>query len=353
MMTSRIGGPGCAALRRGAVAGLFFAFALTAGAASGGDNAAFVSYSDVPSTMMPGGTATVTVTMRNTGTTTWKATVETEADDFEQTRTRTTFLLDAVGDGWGVSGVAVSGSVASNATRSFEFTITAPETRGNYTFQWQMSRDTVVTTRPTRPRTTNSFGAVTTAQTIMVGPDTAPSFDGTIPNQEWLRGSQIEPVTLPGATGGNGTLSYALTSCYLPGGVTYDRARKRISGTPRTAWGPTPCTWKVTDSDDNTAASDADTETFTIEGSGGHGSGVRSAMSLTGREGRSDDLHGEAGVGADGHGDGVGDQRGHGRRDGEPGEPDLHDSRLQHAGGDGDGRARTTLTSTTRVRTSV
>ena len=265
MMTSRIGGPGCAALRRGAVAGLFFAFALTAGAASGGDNAAFVSYSDVPSTMMPGGTATVTVTMRNTGTTTWKSKVETEADDFEQTRTRTTFLLDAVGQGWGVSGVAVSGSVAPNATHSFEFTITAPETRGNYTFQWQMSRDTVVITRPTRPRTTNSFGAVTTAQTIMVGPDTAPSFgNATIPGQSWVKDRRITLVTLPGATGGNGTLSYALT-CSLPPGVSFASATKRISGTPRRLWPETTCTWKVTDADDNTAASDADTLTFTIE----------------------------------------------------------------------------------------
>ncbi len=247
------------------VAGLFLGLAFTAGAASGADNAAFVSYSDVPSTMMPGGTATVTVTMRNTGTTTWKSKVVTETDGSTLTRTTTIYLLDAVGQGWGVSGVAVPGSVAPNATHSFEFTITAPETRGNYTFQWQMSRDTVVITRPTRPRTTNSFGAVTTAQTIMVGPDTAPSFGNQrIPNQEWLRGSQIEPVTLPAATGGNGALSYSLVTCYLPEGVTYDRAGKRISGTPRTAWGPTTCTWKVTDSDDNTAASDADTEMFTI-----------------------------------------------------------------------------------------
>ena len=264
-MTSRIGGPGCAALRRGAVAGLFFAFALTAGAASGGDNAAFVSYSDVPSTMMPGGTATVTVTMRNTGTTTWKATVETEADDFEQTRTRTTFLLDAVGDGWGVNGVAVTGSVAPNATRSFEFTITAPETERSYTFQWQMSRDTVVTSRPIHARSPTSFGARTPSRTIVVERDTAPSFgNATIPDQDWVKDSRITPVTLPGATGGNGTLSYALT-CSLPRGVSFASATKRISGTPRTVLSETECTWKVTDADDNTAASDADTLTFTIE----------------------------------------------------------------------------------------
>ena len=248
------------------VAGLFLGLAFTAGAVSGGDNAAWVSYSGVPSTMEPDETATVTVTMRNTGTTTWRTKVETETSNSQLTITSNTLSLASIGDDWDVSGVAVSGSVAPNATHSFEFTIAAPATEGSYTFRWRMSRDTVVTSVPFGPRAATSFGARTPSRTIVVESerDTAPSFDGTIPDQVWLRGEQIEPVTLPGATGGNGALSYSLVTCYLPGGVTYDRAGKRISGTPRTAWGPTPCTWKVTDSDDNTAASDADTLTFTI-----------------------------------------------------------------------------------------
>ena len=266
MMTWRMGGSVCTVLRRGRGAGLFLALVFTAGAASGGDNAAFVSDSGVPETMEPGDTASVTVTMRNTGTTTWQTTVVTETDDSTQTTTRTRYSLDAVGHGWGVNGVAVSGSVAPNATRSFEFTITAPETAGSYTFRWRMSRTTVVTDRPIHARSTpgTSFGAATPSQTIQVARDTAPSFGNlTIPDQEWLRGSRIEPVTLPEATGGNGTLSYAL-ACYLPGGVTYNSSRKTISGTPRVAWGPTTCTWKVTDSDGNTAESDSDTLEFTI-----------------------------------------------------------------------------------------
>ena len=144
-MASNMGGTGYAALRRGAVAGLFLALAFTAGVASGGDNAAWVSYSGVPSAMHPGDTATVTVKMKNTGTTTWETTVVTETDGSTQTTTRTSYSLDAVGHGWGVSGVAVSGSVAPNATHSFEFTITGPETAGSYVFQWRMSRTTVVT----------------------------------------------------------------------------------------------------------------------------------------------------------------------------------------------------------------
>ena len=249
------------------VAGLFLGLAFTAGAASGADNAAFVSYSGVPSAMHPGDTATVTVTMRNTGTTTWKAKVETETDDSVQTTTRTIFSLDAVGHGWGVNGVAVSGSVAPNATRSFQFTITAPETatKRNYVFRWQMARDTVVTERPIHARSPGTFGAATPSWTIQVGPDTAPSFgNATIPDQSWVKASRITPVTLPGATGGNGTLSYALM-CSLPPGVSFASATKRISGAPRRLWPETTCTWKVTDADDNTAASDADTLTFMIE----------------------------------------------------------------------------------------
>ena len=266
MMTSRMGGPGCVGLPRGVVAGLFLALALTTGAASGGDNAAFVSYSGVPSAMHPGDTATVTVTMRNTGTTTWKTTVVTETDGSTQTTTRTTYSLDAVGHGWGVNGVLVSGSVAPNATRSFQFTITAPETttKRNYVFRWQMARDTVVTERPIHARSPGTFGAATPSRTIQVGPDMAPSFGNEmIPGQSWVKDSRITPVTLPGATGGNGTLSYALT-CSLPPGVSFASATKRISGTPRRLWAETTCTWKVTDADDNTAASDADMLEFTI-----------------------------------------------------------------------------------------
>ncbi len=247
-------------------AGLFLVCAFTAGAASGGDNATFVSYSGVPSAMHPGDTATVTVTMRNSGTTTWKTMVSTETDGSTQTTTRTTYSLKPLGHGWGVGGTAVSGSVAPNATRSFQFTITAPQTttKRNYVFRWQMARDEVVTERPIHARSPGTFGAATPSRTIQVGPDMAPSFgNATIPDQYWVKGDRITPVTLPGATGGNGTLSYALT-CSLPRGVTFSSSSKTISGTPSRLLSETTCEWKVTDADDNTAASDADTETFTI-----------------------------------------------------------------------------------------
>ena len=270
MVTSRVGMSGCAALRHGAAAGLFLVLALTAGAASGGDNSAFVSYSDVPMRMEPGKTAMVTVTMRNTGTTTWATTLVRETTQGTVTTTRTSFRLGAVGDDWGVGAVAVSGSVAPNAPRSFRFKITAPTEKGTYAFQWKMARDTIVIERPRIPASPDwGFGAVTPRKLIVVGPpppkpppDTAPSFGKEkVEFQDWLTGHAIDPVDLPAATGGNGKLSYSL-SCPLPRGVT--RTDMKISGTPRTVWGKTDCVWKATDSDGNKAESDSAKLTFTI-----------------------------------------------------------------------------------------
>ena len=248
-------------------AGLFLPLAFTAGAASGGDNAAYVSYSGVPSAMHPGDTATVTVTMRNTGTTTWKTTTHTETSGSTQTTTRTIYSLKALGHGWGAGSQVVSGSVAPNATHSFTFTITAPATttKRNYVFQWQMARHTIEIERPRPPRSSDTFGAATARQTIQVGPDMAPSFGNeTVGNQEWTKGVRITPVVLPVATGGNGPLSYALT-CSLPNGVRFTSSNRTISGRPGRLWAETTCTWKVTDADDNTAAGDSDTLEFTIE----------------------------------------------------------------------------------------
>ncbi len=259
MASAKAGGWGCGALRRGAAAGLFLALAFTAVPARAGDNAAFVSYSGVPPRMEPGGKATVTVRMLNTGTTTWRTSVVEETSGGTKTTTRTSFSLDSVGDDWGVKGVPVTGSVAPNAPRDFRFTITAPSKRGSYTFRWRMARNTFVTERPIIPaKPGEGFGARTDAMTILVGPDESPSFKGTVDDQEWLTGRPITPVTLPDATGGNGALSYALT-CALPPGVTFNETRKRVSGTPRGEWSRKTCAWKVTDVD-----GDTDTETFRI-----------------------------------------------------------------------------------------
>ncbi len=263
MLVSRADRTRRAAFRHAAAAGLFFAFALTAGAASGGDNSAFVSYSNVRMTMKPDDKVTVTVRMSNTGTTTWERTVVRETTQAAVTTTRTSFALRAVGHDWGVGAVDVSGSVAPGAPRSFQFTITAPSKEGTYPFQWRMARETIVIERPRIPASPDwGFGATTPRKLIVVEKDTAPKLEGNVPHQEWEVGTKITEVELPKATGGNGALSYSLSNC-LPPGVTW--ANRRISGTPTAEWSERECTWKVTDSDDNTSASDTDKRTFKVK----------------------------------------------------------------------------------------
>ena len=90
-------------------------------------------------------------------------------------------------------------------------------------------------------------------------------------------GQAMDPVVLPEATGGNGELTYALTSkpagppsipspvsASPPPGLSFDPATRTLSGTPTTNG-----TWSVAytavDADDNTGDSDTALQVFTIE----------------------------------------------------------------------------------------
>ncbi len=95
------------------------------------DDAVLVSVSGLSSKMVAGAAATVTVTVKNAGTTTW-----------------TPFGGYGLGsqsppdnDTWGLRRAPLSGSVAPNETVTFEFPITAPGTMGSYPFEWRMVRD--------------------------------------------------------------------------------------------------------------------------------------------------------------------------------------------------------------------
>ena len=92
-------------------------------------------------------------------------------------------------------------------------------------------------------------------------PDTAPAFAVTVADQTYTEGEAISPLTLPEASGGNGTLSYSLTPT-VPG-LTFAAATHTLSGTPTSA-GSYDMTYQAVDGDNNTAASDAATLTFTI-----------------------------------------------------------------------------------------
>ena len=91
--------------------------------------------------------------------------------------------------------------------------------------------------------------------------DTAPSFTGSVADQSYTEGEAITALTLPSASGGEGTLSYSLQPT-VPG-LTFNMATRVLSGTPTTD-DTYSMSYKVEDGDTNTAASDADVLTFTI-----------------------------------------------------------------------------------------
>jgi RHS repeat-associated protein len=105
-----------------------------AGAAYAQTDAATGVNITAPSTMAPGDTAYVTVTMRNTGTTTWYPGLSTNPY-------RLGSQLPADNQTWGVGRVELGSMVAPGAQATFGFTITAPSTPGTYNFGWAMLRE--------------------------------------------------------------------------------------------------------------------------------------------------------------------------------------------------------------------
>ena len=92
-------------------------------------------------------------------------------------------------------------------------------------------------------------------------PDTAPSFAGTVANQSYTEGEAITPLTLPSASGGEGSLTYSMRP--VPPELVFDAITRVLSGTP-TAAGTYDVEYRVEDTDANTAATDAASLTFTI-----------------------------------------------------------------------------------------
>ncbi len=94
------------------------------------DAAAFVSQS-VPSSMVGGQRYTVSVTMRNTGSTTWTQAAKYKLSAQNPVDNRS----------WGDYRILLPTSVLPGGTVTFSWTVTAPATAGNYNFQWRMLRE--------------------------------------------------------------------------------------------------------------------------------------------------------------------------------------------------------------------
>ena len=94
------------------------------------NGAMFVSQS-VPSTMVAGQTYSVSVTMKNTGTTTWTAANNYKLGSQNPTNNTT----------WGTSRAVLAASVAPGAQYTYTYNVTAPSTPGTYNFQWGMIQE--------------------------------------------------------------------------------------------------------------------------------------------------------------------------------------------------------------------
>ena len=86
---------------------------------------------------------------------------------------------------------------------------------------------------------------------ITANKDNVPYFpSGTsITDQIHTFNSPITPVTLPTASGGDGTLTHTLYPATLPAGLSIDASTHQITGTPSTSMVATTYSWVVTDSD--------------------------------------------------------------------------------------------------------
>lgn len=132
-----------------------FSSASTINVASPPVNRATYVTQNIPTRMVAGQGYTATVTMQNSGTTTWVGGTGNYRLGSQNPGDNVT---------WGGSRVDVGASVAPGANKTFSFPITAPSTPGTYNFQWRMVQDGV-----------EWFGDQTPNVTVQVD---APSYNG-------------------------------------------------------------------------------------------------------------------------------------------------------------------------------
>ena len=166
-------------------------------------------------------------------------------------------------------GTATAGSDYTAASGTLTFTPANWET--NQTVDVTITEDTVDENDETFTFTLSNPGSgavlsaspsLSTTITDNDVPALTVSFGATIPPQTWTVDVSVD-LTLPEATGGNGTISYELTPD-LPPGVMLDRSTRTLSGAPTAAATATTYTWRATDSDGNTANTDTAALSFTV-----------------------------------------------------------------------------------------
>ena len=98
----------------------------------------------------------------------------------------------------------------------------------------------------THPSDGQASGEVT-GTPVRDSEDTDPTFTKAVDPQSYRQDKAIEPLTLPAAIDGNGTVTYSLTD--LPEGLTFDAETRTVSGTPTEATEKAIYTLTATDED--------------------------------------------------------------------------------------------------------
>ena len=119
-----------------------------------------------------------------------------------------------------------------------------------------------------------TIGTPSSATVTIRGTDSAPSFGGgSVTAKTYIAGSAIDDFTVPAASGGNGTITYAASN--LPDGLVFDATgtnspgcpgteARKICGTPTTAAAAATVTITATDADSNAMNTDRGTLTFSV-----------------------------------------------------------------------------------------
>ena len=88
---------------------------------------------------------------------------------------------------------------------------------------------------------------------ITVEADLMPDFQGAaVAEQQYKQNTPIDALTLPEATGGDGSLTYSVSPA-LPQGLAFDASTRVVSGTPTAPQDRTEFTYEVTDEDGDAA----------------------------------------------------------------------------------------------------
>ncbi len=189
--------------------------------AAASDNASWLS-AQVPKTMAPGQTLAVSVTMANTGTTTWTAAGHYWLGSQDPQDNRV----------WGINRavLASTDAIAPQQQKTFNFNITAPLTSGSYAFQWRMLVEGVAW-----------FGSYTPIYLIQVGAsgDQAYWVSQTVPSS--LGVGEVHSISITMSNTGSSTWTtaagYKLGTQNPQDNVTWGLARAGLPGSASIAPG--------------------------------------------------------------------------------------------------------------------